>query len=156
MSIMTQIIRLQNAKSNIRSTIQDKGVSVPSSAKLDTYYTYIDSVGGRLINSTIGVKSSGAISVSISIPAGIKKICICASSCDPASHPPAPSISGSIITQSSSFSIIATQDYGNASTRTFKTGVISLNGNAGTITIQTTSGSVPNLLNIWVFENTTT
>ena len=41
MSIATQITRLQGAKADLRAAIQAKGVTVPSSAKLDTYDTYV-------------------------------------------------------------------------------------------------------------------
>lgn len=41
MSIATQITRINNAKSNIRTAIIGKGVAVPSSAKIDTYASYV-------------------------------------------------------------------------------------------------------------------
>lgn len=41
MSIASEITRLQQAKNNIKMAIQDKGVIVPSSTKLDDYYDYI-------------------------------------------------------------------------------------------------------------------
>lgn len=68
MSIATEITRLQNAKASIKTSIENKGVVVPSNAKLDTYDTYIDSIeggldiqNGRLVNYK---------SVSGTIPAG--------------------------------------------------------------------------------------
>lgn len=42
--IATEIARIQQAKADIRTAIQAKGVSVPSSAKLDTYDTYIGQI----------------------------------------------------------------------------------------------------------------
>ena len=42
MSIASEIERLQQAKSGIKTSIENKGVTVPSSALLDTYSTYID------------------------------------------------------------------------------------------------------------------
>ena len=44
MTIASEITRLQNAKSSIRTAIQSKWVSVPTSAKLDSYYTYINQI----------------------------------------------------------------------------------------------------------------
>lgn len=41
MSIASEITRLQGAKADIKSAIEAKGVTVPSSAKLDTYDDYI-------------------------------------------------------------------------------------------------------------------
>ena len=50
MSISDQITRLQNAKANIKTSIENKGVSVPYDTKLDGYPALIDSiqaVGGK-------------------------------------------------------------------------------------------------------------
>ena len=44
MTVASEITRLQTAKDNIRTSIQGKGVSVPASAKLDTYPWYIDQI----------------------------------------------------------------------------------------------------------------
>ena len=41
MSIESEITRIQNAKSDIRDAIEDKGVTVPSSELIDTYDNYI-------------------------------------------------------------------------------------------------------------------
>lgn len=46
MSIATEISRLQGAKADIKTAIEAKGVSVPSSAKLDVYDTYIAQISG--------------------------------------------------------------------------------------------------------------
>ncbi len=46
MSIASEITRLQNAKADIKTSIEAKGVTVPASAKIDTYDTYIDSISG--------------------------------------------------------------------------------------------------------------
>lgn len=51
MSIATEITRLQNAKSAIKTSIEGKGVTVPSSTTLDGYSTLISSIptgGGTL------------------------------------------------------------------------------------------------------------
>lgn len=44
MSIASEITRLQGAKADIKTAIQAKGVSVPSSATLDAYDTYIAAI----------------------------------------------------------------------------------------------------------------
>jgi hypothetical protein len=44
MTIASEITRLQTAKSDIKTAIESKWVSVPSSAKLDTYDDYISSI----------------------------------------------------------------------------------------------------------------
>lgn len=44
MSIATEITRLQTAKSDIKSSIEAKGVTVPSSALIDDYADYIDNI----------------------------------------------------------------------------------------------------------------
>jgi len=58
MSIASEIIRLQNAKTSIKTAIENKGVTVSSSATLDAYDDYIDSIptggGGGIDWSVIG------------------------------------------------------------------------------------------------------
>ena len=44
MSIATEITRLSNAKSALKTSIQNKGVSVPSSTKLDGYPSLVDQI----------------------------------------------------------------------------------------------------------------
>ena len=44
MTIASEITRLQEAKADIKASIQGKWVTVPNSAKLDTYSTYIDQI----------------------------------------------------------------------------------------------------------------
>lgn len=46
MSIATEISRLQTAKSNLKTAIEAKGVTVPSSAKIDTYDDYVSQISG--------------------------------------------------------------------------------------------------------------
>lgn len=46
MSIATEISRLQTAKADIKTAIEAKGVTVPSSAKLDDFDTYIAQISG--------------------------------------------------------------------------------------------------------------
>ena len=62
MSIASEITRLQNAKADIKTAIEAKGVTVPSSAKLDDYDTYVSQISGgggtddsfkKLLNRTI-------------------------------------------------------------------------------------------------------
>lgn len=52
MSIATQISRLQTAKADLKTSIEAKGVIVPSEALLDTYDTYVDAIetgGGEIV-----------------------------------------------------------------------------------------------------------
>jgi hypothetical protein len=44
MSVESEIIRLQTAKANLKTSIEDKGVTVPSSTKLDGYADLVDSI----------------------------------------------------------------------------------------------------------------
>jgi len=44
MSIANEITRLQNAKADIKDSIEAKGVTVPSNASIDTYNEYIDQI----------------------------------------------------------------------------------------------------------------
>ena len=46
MTISDEILRLQNAKSSIRTSIENKGVTVGDDAKLDEYPALIDSISG--------------------------------------------------------------------------------------------------------------
>lgn len=46
MSIATEISRIQSAKADIKSAIEAKGVTVPSSATIDTYATYVSQISG--------------------------------------------------------------------------------------------------------------
>jgi hypothetical protein len=44
MSVESEIIRLQTAKADLKTSIEDKGVTVPSSTKLDGYADLVDSI----------------------------------------------------------------------------------------------------------------
>ena len=44
MSIQSEIIRLQQAKSEISVAVSNKGVSIPSNTKIDEYSTYINQI----------------------------------------------------------------------------------------------------------------
>lgn len=44
MSIATEITRLQNAKASIKTSLENKGATIPSSTKLDGYSTIIDAL----------------------------------------------------------------------------------------------------------------
>ena len=46
MSIATEITRLQTAKANLKTAIEGKGVTVPSSATIDDYADLVDSISG--------------------------------------------------------------------------------------------------------------
>lgn len=53
MSIASEITRLQTAKANLKTAIEGKGVSVPSSAKLDAYPALVESISGGSIEDLI-------------------------------------------------------------------------------------------------------
>lgn len=64
MSISTEITRLQNAKASIKTSIESKGVTVPSATKLDGYSTLIDSIQtGITPTGTISITSNGTVDV---------------------------------------------------------------------------------------------
>lgn len=44
MSVASEITRLQNAKASLKTAIEGKGVTVPSSTKLDGYADLVDSI----------------------------------------------------------------------------------------------------------------
>lgn len=58
MSIATEISRLQTAKADIKAAIEAKGVTVPSTAKLDVYDDYIAQISG---GSSVTVVRSAAM-----------------------------------------------------------------------------------------------
>ena len=73
MSIAAEISRIQSAKADIKSAIEAKGVTVPSSATIDTYDDYISQIsggGGTELNGIIDRTISG----SLTIPSGITSI----------------------------------------------------------------------------------
>ena len=77
MSIATEITRLQTAKADIKTAIEAKGVTVPSSATVDTYDDYVSQIssGGGSTADTAALK--GVIDRSlteIDIPSGITSI----------------------------------------------------------------------------------
>lgn len=57
MSIASEITRISDAKDDIRTAIQAKGVTVPASAKIDTYNTYVAAIqtGGGSNLTTLNV-----------------------------------------------------------------------------------------------------
>lgn len=68
MSVASEITRLSSAKAAIRTAIQAKGVTVPSSATLDDYADYVDDIqtggGGATLVPTAGdypVVSNGGL-----------------------------------------------------------------------------------------------
>lgn len=46
MSISTEITRLQSAKASLKTSIENKGVSVPSTTKLDGFAALVDQISG--------------------------------------------------------------------------------------------------------------
>ena len=76
MSISNEITRLQTAKSNLKSAIENKGVTVPSSTKLDGYASLVDDIETMTVdpisitsNGTYSAQSGHAYSpVTVSVP----------------------------------------------------------------------------------------
>lgn len=71
MTIASEITRIQNAKASIKASIENKGVTVPNTEKLDGYYSYIDQISwwdDDIISYMSGILSinSGLISISSS------------------------------------------------------------------------------------------
>lgn len=60
MSIATEISRLQTAKADIKTAIENKGVTVPSSTTLDGYATLIDSISSGASNLIQGEFTTGS------------------------------------------------------------------------------------------------
>ena len=76
MSIATEIQRLQTAKSDLKTAIEAKGVTVPSSATIDTYDDYVSQISGGG-GETYEDELKGLIDRSISaitIPSGVTSI----------------------------------------------------------------------------------
>ena len=65
MSIASEIARLTNAKKDIKSALENKGVSVPASAKLDAYGNLVNSIS----TDTGGIDTSDADATSTDIVA---------------------------------------------------------------------------------------
>lgn len=66
MSIATEISRLQTAKSDLKTSIENKGVTVPSATKLDGYASLVDQISGGPTLHTV--------TLSTLIPTGIETI----------------------------------------------------------------------------------
>lgn len=70
MSIASEITRIQNAKTDIKTAIENKGVTVPSTSTLDDYADYIDSIqtsGGTANIQPLSVTANGTYIASGSI-----------------------------------------------------------------------------------------
>ena len=72
MSIATEITRLQTAKSDLKTAIELKGVTVPSSATIDTYDNYVSQISGGDCEDFIGMIERSA--TAITIPSGTTSI----------------------------------------------------------------------------------
>ena len=75
MSVATEIQRLQTAKADIKTAIENKGVQVPSNALLSTYNIYINQIvtGGGGGSSDLGAFIDRSIT-SVTIPTNITTI----------------------------------------------------------------------------------
>ena len=77
MSIATEISRIQTAKADIKSAIEAKGVTIPSSATIDTYDDYVSQISGGGGSSADTAALKGLIersATSIDIPSGTTSI----------------------------------------------------------------------------------
>ena len=61
MSISNEITRLQTAKTNLKSAIENKGVTVPSATKLDGYASLVDDIETITVD-PISITSNGTYS----------------------------------------------------------------------------------------------
>lgn len=74
MSVTTELARIQTAKDDIKTAIENKGVSVPSNTLIDDYSTYVDSIqAGGVDQNVIGL-IDGNITGTLVIDNGITKI----------------------------------------------------------------------------------
>ena len=78
MSIASEISRLQTAKADIKTAIEAKGVTVPSSATIDTYDDYVSQISGGGGGTSYETELKGiidrSISGSLTIPSGVTAI----------------------------------------------------------------------------------
>lgn len=77
MSIATEISRIQQAKADIKTAIEAKGVTVPSSATIDTYDDYVSQIsggGGTSYETELMGIIDRKISGSLTIPSGVTSI----------------------------------------------------------------------------------
>lgn len=66
MSIASEITRLQTAKADLKTAIENKGVTVPSATKLDGYASLVDQISGG--------SSLHTVTLSTLIPTGVETI----------------------------------------------------------------------------------
>lgn len=59
MAVQTEITRISTAKANIKTAIEAKGVTVPSSTKLDGYASLVSSIPGIVPTGTINITENG-------------------------------------------------------------------------------------------------
>ena len=76
MSIASEISRLQTAKTDIKTAIEAKGVTVPSSATIDTYDDYVAEIsgGGSSADTETLINLIERDITSIDIPTGVTSI----------------------------------------------------------------------------------
>lgn len=75
MTIASEITRLQGAKADLKTSIEAKGVTVPSSATIDTYSGYVDQIqqGGEVLKDdvlkwdTSGLAVGDAVGIALSV-----------------------------------------------------------------------------------------
>lgn len=67
MSVLTEVTRLEGAKADIKTAIENKGVSVPSEALLDAYAPYIDLIETGGIPCTVTVTTAAGATVTATL-----------------------------------------------------------------------------------------
>ena len=72
-TISEEILRLNNAKAALKSSIEAKGVTVPSSATLDTYYLYVNQISGDtpVVDYVVTLTLTGGTTSSVTYNDGI-------------------------------------------------------------------------------------
>ena len=74
MSIATEISRLQTAKSNLKTSIENKGVTVPSATTLDGYAALVDQISGGVITTEIANATGTTLQITAGAPSGTVSI----------------------------------------------------------------------------------
>ena len=64
MSVQSEIDRLENAKAAIKTAVEGKGVTVPSTTKLDEMAPLIESITPTLQSKSVTITSNGTINIS--------------------------------------------------------------------------------------------
>ena len=74
MSIATEISRLQTAKSDLKTSIENKGVTVPSATTLDGYAALVDQISGGIITTAVANATGTTLQITAGAPSGTVSI----------------------------------------------------------------------------------